>query len=338
MVVYLFGSVLPRIYSDIGGVDRYVFFVVGYLIPNAALCPFVGVSSHSIVCHGSIRRAPFIGTATRPPWRPTLHFLKTEPPRAVIFVLTILNFTGSVRSLWPAHGWRCGPGLSHYRAHHHGHSKLDEHCDRCVNYPLPQSQLLTRRTAGQVFSGIGAGLNELIALAGTAEMVPIAKRGNYVAALVFTILPFCPSALWAQLITAASSWRFNGLLVGVWNFVGLILLWFCYQDPPNLIKKGEARKDVLRQVDYMGGFLSTTGVLGFMLGMQWGAQQVCPASRTFVCLGSDTDPNSTRGAASMSSFLSLSASFSSLPSSSGRSSSPSIPWHPGSYSHCRSAR
>lgn len=43
--LYLFGSVLPTIYQDIGGVDRYVWFVIGYLIPNAALCPFVGAFS-----------------------------------------------------------------------------------------------------------------------------------------------------------------------------------------------------------------------------------------------------------------------------------------------------
>ena len=43
--LYLFGSVLPIIYSDIGGADRYVWFVIGYLIPNAALCPFVGALS-----------------------------------------------------------------------------------------------------------------------------------------------------------------------------------------------------------------------------------------------------------------------------------------------------
>jgi MFS family permease len=43
--LYLFGSVLPLIYQDVGGVDRYVWFVIGYLIPNAALCPFVGALS-----------------------------------------------------------------------------------------------------------------------------------------------------------------------------------------------------------------------------------------------------------------------------------------------------
>lgn len=43
--LYLFGSVLPNIYRDIGGADRYVWFVIAYLIPNAALCPFVGALS-----------------------------------------------------------------------------------------------------------------------------------------------------------------------------------------------------------------------------------------------------------------------------------------------------
>lgn len=51
-----------------------------------------------------------------------------------------------------------------------------------------------------VLAGIGAGISELTALAATSEMAPTAKRGKYVAILVFTILPFTPSVLWAQLI------------------------------------------------------------------------------------------------------------------------------------------
>ena len=43
--LYLFGSVLAIIYTDIGGVDRWVWFVIGYLIPNAAITPFVGALS-----------------------------------------------------------------------------------------------------------------------------------------------------------------------------------------------------------------------------------------------------------------------------------------------------
>lgn len=123
-----------------------------------------------------------------------------------------------------------------------------------------------------MLSGLGAGLNELIALAGTAEMVPIRKRGSYVGAVVFTILPFCPSVLWAQLIQDASSWRFVGLVLGIWNFIGLLLVAFFYKDPARLVPM-RPKKDILREVDYMGGFLSTVGVTLFMMGMQWGAEQ-----------------------------------------------------------------
>ena len=43
--LYLIGSVLPLIYTDIGGYSIYVWCVIAYLIPNAALCPFVGALS-----------------------------------------------------------------------------------------------------------------------------------------------------------------------------------------------------------------------------------------------------------------------------------------------------
>jgi hypothetical protein len=125
-----------------------------------------------------------------------------------------------------------------------------------------------------VFSGIGAGLNELIALAGTAEIVPVKDRGKYVGLVVVTILPFCPSVLWAQLIAQASSWRYNGIVVGVWNLIGLLLVIFCYHDPSRLTAEYTATH-VLSRIDYIGGFLSIGGITTFMMGLQWGARQVC---------------------------------------------------------------
>lgn len=122
-----------------------------------------------------------------------------------------------------------------------------------------------------VICGLGAGLNELIALAGTSEMVPVAKRGAYVGGVVFTILPFCASGLWAQLI-AESNWRWIGLLVSVWNLIGLVLLLLCYKEP--IRQRQRAARDILGEVDYIGAFLSIAGILLFMLGMQWGAVQV----------------------------------------------------------------
>jgi hypothetical protein len=91
--------------------------------------------------------------------------------------------------------------------------------------------------------------------------------------VVFTILPFCPSVLYAQMIAKQSNWRYNGILIGVWNFIGLLLCVFAYKDPSRLTEEYTARH-VLRQVDYVGGFLSTAGVTCFMMGLQWGASQV----------------------------------------------------------------
>lgn len=218
--LYLYGSVLPDIYGEIGGSTngRWVWMVIGYLIPNAALCPFVGALSD-------------------------------------LFGRKYVAAFGQIALV-------VGPVVV---------STANE-----INVAI----------GGMVIAGLGAGLNELIALAGTSELVPVRKRAIYVGGVVFTILPFCPSPLWAQLITKASDWRYNGFLIGAWNIVGLVLVLFCYNDP---VKVSRPAKVVLREVDYIGGILSTVGVVLFMMGLQWGAREYtwtsAPVLSTFL-LGS----------------------------------------------------
>ena len=43
--IYLFGSVPYYVYEDIGGVDRYIWFIIGNLLALASVCPFVGSMS-----------------------------------------------------------------------------------------------------------------------------------------------------------------------------------------------------------------------------------------------------------------------------------------------------
>ena len=123
-------------------------------------------------------------------------------------------------------------------------------------------------------AGIGAGINELTALAVASELAPTRKRGTYVAFLIFTILPFCPSVLWAQLIAANAGWRYCGLLCGVWAAVGLLMTIFFYFPPPRVNSQGLSRMDVIKQIDFVGGFLSISGMLLFMASLQWGGYQV----------------------------------------------------------------
>jgi hypothetical protein len=37
---------------------------------------------------------------------------------------------------------------------------------------------------------------------------------------------------------------------------------------------GKSKKELLREIDYLGGFLSISGMVLFMAGMQWGGYQV----------------------------------------------------------------
>lgn len=221
--LYLYGSVLPDIYGEIGGSTngRWVWMIIGYLIPNAALCPFVGALSD-------------------------------------LFGRKYVAGVGQVLLV-------IGPVV--VSTSHEINVAIGE-------YPFLHVMISTKDSlvaGGMVLAGLGAGLNELIALAGTSELVPVRKRAIYVGGVVFTILPFCPSPLWAQLITKASDWRYNGFLIGAWNVVGLILVLVCYKDP---VKPSRPAKEIISQVDYVGGILSTAGVVLFMMGLQWGAREV----------------------------------------------------------------
>jgi hypothetical protein len=123
-------------------------------------------------------------------------------------------------------------------------------------------------------NGVGAGINELTALAATSEMAPTRKRGIYVSALIFTIVPFCPSVLWSQLIAYHSTWRYIGLFCGLWAAIGTILVIFFYYPPPRVNSIGYSRKRILAEIDWIGGLLSIAGSILFMAGLQWGGYMV----------------------------------------------------------------
>lgn len=123
-----------------------------------------------------------------------------------------------------------------------------------------------RETGGMAFAGVGAGINELTALAVTSELAPTRKRGKYVAVLIFTILPFTPSVLYGQLIASHTSWRYCGALCGAWAAVGFIMTAIFYFPPPRVNSQGLTTQEILSQIDYVGGFLSISGMLLFMAG------------------------------------------------------------------------
>lgn len=109
-------------------------------------------------------------------------------------------------------------------------------------------------------------------------MAPTRKRGTYVAALTATIIPFCPSVLWAQLIASHSSWRYVGLLCGIWAILTFLAVFCFYFPPPRPNSMHLDRKQILSEIDWMGGFFSITGFVLFMLGFNWSGKQYSWAS------------------------------------------------------------
>lgn len=136
-------------------------------------------------------------------------------------------------------------------------------------------------------AGAGAGVNELTALAATAEMAPTRERGKYVAVLIFTIAPFAPAVLWAQLIADAGSWRHVGAFCAEWSGLGLVITTLFYFPPPRVNSEGLERSEVIGRVDFVGGALSIVGLILFMAGMQWGGYQVLLSSASCVCISPD---------------------------------------------------
>ncbi|KAA8906716.1 putative MFS drug efflux pump [Sphaerosporella brunnea] len=203
--VYLFGGVPPYIYGDIGGTDRWVWFILANLLSLAAVCPFVGSLSDLM----GRRYVSLLG--------------------ALFLILgMIVCSTAKTMNIF---------------------------------------------IGGMALSGVGAGINELTALAATSELAPTHKRGTYVAILIFTIVPFCPSILWGQLIAAKHGWRYIGLLCGVWGAIGFFATLFFYFPPSRPNSTGLTRRQTLARIDFVGGFLSIGGMVLFMAGMQWGGYQ-----------------------------------------------------------------
>ncbi|PMD45398.1 MFS multidrug transporter-like protein [Hyaloscypha variabilis F] len=203
--VYIFGGIPPYIYADLGGVDRWIWFVLANLLALAGICPFVGSLSDLL----GRRYVALFGSG-------------------LVMIGMIVCSTAHTMNIF---------------------------------------------IGGMTIAGIGAGIAELTALAATSELAPTAKRGKYVAVLVFTIIPFCPSVLWGQLIASHAGWRWCGLLCGVWVSIGFFLTLIFYFPPPRVNSLGLSRREVIAQIDFVGGLLSISGMVLFMAGMQWGGYQ-----------------------------------------------------------------
>ena len=138
---------------------------------------------------------------------------------------------------------------------------------------MATAKTLGAAVAAQAVGGIGAGICELTAIAGVAEISPQRWRGVTLSLVTFSIIPFMPQILYSVLIEQAATWRWCFCLTGGWNFIGLIGLLLCYHPPPRHNVDNLTTMDIIKRIDYVGALLSIGGVTLFLVGLQAGGYQ-----------------------------------------------------------------
>ncbi len=128
-------------------------------------------------------------------------------------------------------------------------------------------------------TGVGTGISELTTLAGTAELVPISRRGYYTAAVILTIIPFMPSVMYAQLIAAWCSWRYITVVTTGLAMVSLTMTFMFYSPPKPTLEINGTRSvqnkiGLVKKTDMLGGALSILGLAGIEVGLLGGGYAV----------------------------------------------------------------
>ncbi|CAK7200330.1 hypothetical protein SEUCBS139899_003021 [Sporothrix eucalyptigena] len=124
--------------------------------------------------------------------------------------------------------------------------------------------------AGMALCGAGAAVCELTALAGVSDIVPVKHRGTFLALMIVFLLPFTPYVLYAQLLSSRSTWRWCMWISLIYNGVVFLGLLFTYFPKAHPRMAGVTKRDILKQIDYVGAVLSIVGLTIFLVALQAG--------------------------------------------------------------------
>lgn len=134
--------------------------------------------------------------------------------------------------------------------------------------------------AGQVFNGIGIAIQELMAIAAIAEIVPTKYRGYHIAIVVASFLPFAPASLYGALI-AERNWRYCAALIAIWNAITAVILGLFYHPPPRHNTQGLWEK--VKKIDILGGVIMTIGLVLLLVALNLGGQSEPWSSTRVIC-------------------------------------------------------
>ncbi|EXJ71987.1 uncharacterized protein A1O5_04490 [Cladophialophora psammophila CBS 110553] len=157
-------------------------------------------------------------------------------------------------------------------------------CTLCVGIiVVATSHTMAQAIVGMALSGLGAAIGELTALAGTSELVPVKKRGLYLGAVTGCVLPFSPYAIYTTLLGTHSTWRWGFWIPLIWNGLAVIGIALTYWPHSQLRAERKTFWEILPQIDFIGGLLSTGGLTLFLVGVTAGGTLAPWASARVLC-------------------------------------------------------
>ncbi|KAK0111563.1 hypothetical protein ONS95_001914 [Cadophora gregata] len=125
---------------------------------------------------------------------------------------------------------------------------------------------------GMSIAGAGAGIGELTALGGVAELVPVKHRGLYLGGIVSFLIPFTPYVMYSQLLSTRTSegWRWCFWISLIYNFVAFVGMVFTYFPEKHMVIEKESKMQTLKKIDWLGAVLSIVGITLFLVALQAG--------------------------------------------------------------------
>lgn len=136
---------------------------------------------------------------------------------------------------------------------------------------LGTTQNIAGALGAMAISGMGIGIQLLTSIAAVTELVPISQRGITIGYIVMGFMPFAPASLYGQLL-AEVSWRYVPVIIGAMAIIAFVILAIWYKPPPRINSLGLSKMEVLKRIDFIGAFLSISGVTIFLVGLNWGKQ------------------------------------------------------------------
>ncbi|KIV93428.1 hypothetical protein PV10_04641 [Exophiala mesophila] len=138
------------------------------------------------------------------------------------------------------------------------------------NIIMATTHSFAQAIAGMAITGAGAAVGELTALAGMSELVPVTKRGIYLAIVTVTIFPFTPYVLYCQLLSVHATWRWLYYICIIFNSVSLAGIAAFYFPLSQTRAAGQTAKSILKQIDIGGAILSISGLTLILIALQSG--------------------------------------------------------------------